>query len=141
MYQRFKLAAARLRELEGSVCYGQLIPQPPPEPSDTVVSLPLAALERALRSSLRRLEGRLPEGPPVPGLRLRLADVVSLAERLLAREGRVRLDALAGPRAGRAETVLAFLAALDLVRRRRARAVQEGLFAPVVLLPFEEEQE
>ncbi|MDP9380984.1 MAG: segregation/condensation protein A [Chloroflexota bacterium] len=134
-YQRFKLAAARLRELEGSTCYTQIAPPPPPEPSNAVVSLPIAALERALRRSLARLDGQLPEGPPVPGLRLRLSDVVALAERLLRRDGRVSLGQLAGPGAGRAETVVAFLAALDLVRRRRARAVQEGLFAPVVLLP------
>lgn len=137
-YQRFKLAASRLRELEGAACYPQLLPPPVPEPSAAVVSLPLAALERALRRSLARRDADLPEGPPVPGQRLRLSDVVASAERLLRRDGRVSLEQLAGPCGGRAEAVVAFLAALDLVRRRKARAVQEGLFAPVLLLPPEE---
>lgn len=138
VYQRFKLAATRLRELEGRASYSQLLPPPVPKPAAPVVSLPLASLERALRRSLKRLEGVLPDGPPVSGERLRLADVVATAEKLLRQDGKVSLEQLAGPGADRRVLVVAFLAALDLVRRRRARAVQERLFAPVLLYPVED---
>ncbi len=136
-YQRYRLAAAVLREREGQSCYPQLLPPPVPEPTVTPTSLPLAALQRALRRSLAR-RVLLPEGPPVAGVRLRLSDVVSRGEQLLRREGKVSLQQLAGHEAGRPETVVAFLAALDLVRRRKARAVQDGLFAPVFLYLAEE---
>ncbi len=136
-YQRYRLAAAVLREREGRSCYLQLLPPPVPEPSPTPMSLPLAALERALRRSLAR-RTPLAEGPPLAGVRLRLSEVTARAEHHLRREGQVSLQQLAGPGAGRPETVVAFLAALDLVRRRRARAVQDGLFAPVFLYPAEE---
>lgn len=137
-YQRFKAAAARLREREGATGYAQLVPPPVLESSGRAASLPPAALERAMRRALARRERDLPEGPPVERVRLRLSDVVSRAEELLRRGGRARLDELAPPGAGRAGVVVAFLAALDMVRRRRARAVQDDLFAPVVLLPPEE---
>lgn len=137
-YQRYRLAAAVLREREGRSCYLQLLPPPVPEPTATLMSLPLAALERALRRSLSR-RVVLPKGPPVVGVRLRLADVAARAEQLLRREGQVTLQQLAGAGASRPETVVAFLAALDLVRRRKARAVQDGLFAPVFLYPVGED--
>ena len=137
-YQRFKAAAAALRDLEGRTCYTQLLPPPVPADPTTPISLPLAALERALQRSLRRLEAVPPQGSPVSRMRLRLADVVGAAERIIARDGYVRLDSLLGPGRGRTESILAFLAALDLVRRRRAHAVQEGLFAPILLYPAEE---
>ncbi len=140
VYQRFKLAAARLRELEGVAAYTQLLPPPLPQWTGAVVSLPVASLERALRRSLKRLEDALPDGPPVPGQRLRLSDVVATAERRLRHEGRLSLEQLAGPAADRQVLVVAFLAALDLVRRRRARVVQDGLFAPVVLYPLQESE-
>jgi segregation and condensation protein A len=133
LYARFKAAAVGLREREGRVCYARLAPPPPPEIAAAPVSLPLAALRRALERALRRLDSRLPEGDPVPRQRLRLADVVSSAERLLVLQGEVTLARLAGPCAGRQETVVAFLAALDLVRKRRARAAQDGLFGPITL--------
>lgn len=137
-YQRFKAAAARLRERECAVGYAQLVPPPAPEPSDRAATLPPPALERAMRRALQRRERDLPAGPPVERVRLRLSDVVSRAEELLRRGGGARLDEIAPPGAGRAGLVVAFLAALDLVRRRRARAVQDELFAPVVLLPPED---
>lgn len=136
-YRQFKLAAAQLRRMEGRTCHAQLVPPSAPDTGNVVVSLPLVALERALQRSLRRLDAALPEGPSVPRMRLRLADVVATGERLLRRDGSAPLDRLAGPRPGRQEMIVAFLAALELVRRRRARAVQEGLFGPVVLYPAE----
>ncbi len=140
-YRRFKAAAAALRELEGRTSYTQLIPPPAPRSTGEVVSLPPAVLERALQRSLKRLEGAMREGPAVPRMRLKLADVVARGERLLKREGSVTLERLAGPEPSRSELIVAFLAVLDLVRRRRARAVQEGLFAPVILYPVEAEDD
>ncbi len=134
-YRRFKLAAARLREREGMTSYPQLVPPPPPEPSE-VISLPAALLQRALLRSLSRMPERLEEGEPVARIRVRLADYVARAERIMRRSGRVTLGELAGARASRQQMIVAFLAALDLVRRRRARAAQDGLFGPITLYPL-----
>ncbi len=137
-YSRFRAAAASLRDLEGRISYTQLVPPAPPAPTE-VISLPLAALERALQRSLRRLEGSIPQGPAVPRERLRLRDVVASAERMLRRDGSLTLDQLAGPHADRRHLIVAFLAVLDLLRRGRARVVQQDLFGTVRLLPVEVE--
>jgi len=136
-YQRFKRAAAMLRDLEGRSSYPQLVPPPQPARSTATAALPPAALHRALHRTLRRLERDLPAGELPPRERLRLADAAAAAESIMRAEGSVGLDRLAGPDAGRYEIVVAFLTVLDLVRRRRARAVQEGAFGPVLLYPLE----
>lgn len=138
LYRQYKRAAAILSRREGQTSYAQLAPPPAPERPVSPVSLPVAALERALRRTVERRERGLPDGQPVRGLTLRVADYAARAERLLARDGRAELGRLLGVDASREERVVAFLAALDLVRRRRARVVQDGLFAPVVLLPAED---
>ncbi|MDQ3855937.1 MAG: segregation/condensation protein A [Chloroflexota bacterium] len=139
VYQQFRRVAGQLKLLEGRTCYTQLTPPPPPDLGSSTVTLPSAILGRALHRTLQRRETAPPVGPPVNRVRLRLADVVARAERILQREGSVTLHHLAGPDAGRMELVIAFLAVLDLVRRRRARAVQATLFGPVTVYPAESE--
>lgn len=137
IYRQFKRAAAALRDLEGYTSYLQFLPPPPPDTGEVTATLPATALERALRRALQRAERHPPEGPPVPGVRLRLADVVQQAECILRREGSVSLDRLAGNNPGRRELIVAFLATLDLLRRGRARATQPQPFGPVTLYPLE----
>lgn len=137
-FQRFKAAAARLRETEARICYAQLAPPSLPDRTSQPVSLPATLLHRALSRSSDRNRHSPDTGENVRRARLRLADAVARAEALMKQDGMVTLEKLAGDNPGRLELIVAFLAALDLVRRRRAVPVQEAMFGPMALYPAEE---
>ncbi len=91
-----------------------------------------------LRAVHRRL-ARQPAAPRVLALVPRIG-IGEMAARILERlrawpRGEVRLGRLAREAQSRVEVVTTFMAILELVRRRRAEAVQEEPFADIVVWP------
>ncbi len=105
------------------------------------ITLAPAAPVDLLRAVHRRL-ARQPATPRVLTLVPRIS-VGEMAARILERlrlrpRGDVRLSRLAREVQGRPEVITTFMGILELVRRRRAEAVQEVLFGDIVVYPATE---
>jgi segregation and condensation protein A len=102
---------------------------------ETVTLAPARPLD-LVRAAQRRL-ARLPAAPRLLALPP-LISVGEMAARIvgwLRARGEVRFSALVAAAASRADLVTAFLAILELVRRRRVEARQEAPFGEIVVLP------
>jgi len=106
------------------------------------ITLAPAGPVELLRAVHRRL-ARQPATPRVLTLVPRIS-VGEMAARILERlrlrpRGDVRLSRLVREVQGRTEVITTFMGILELVRRRRAEAVQEVLFGDIVVYPATEE--
>jgi len=104
------------------------------------ITLAPAGPVELLRAVHRRL-ARQPATPRVLTLvpRISVGEMAArILERLLLRDD-VRLSRLVREVQGRTEVITTFMGILELVRRRRAEAVQEVLFGDIVVYPATEE--
>lgn len=100
--------------------------------------LSVADLLRAFAQVLRAAEERTP--PPLEVRREPLSVAQRMREvvdRVRAAGGRVHFHGLFGAAPGRFEVVVTFLAVLELLRRRRLRAVQPAPLGPIELVLME----
>ena len=108
----------------------------------TAITLAPAGPVDLLRAVQRRL-ARQPATPRVLTLVPRIG-VGEMAARILERlrlcpRGDVRLSRLVREVQGRPDVITTFMGILELVRRRRAEAIQEVLFGDIVVYPVTEE--
>lgn len=138
IYQRYRKATELLRSRESYLSYGPLVERKLPVPRPRALSLSAAQLARAYTRAREIQQLHLATGNDVARRKLKLADMVRSAENALRQNGQVALSELVGENASRPEVVVAFLAALDLVRRGRARPVQDRLYGPITLYALED---
>ena len=138
-YKRFKLAAAKLREIEerGLRAYPHEAPPPRFEPRLS----PGDATIEDLVSAFRRVLEEHPLTPPVDQVvapvTVHIADCISTILTRLRRYGRVRFSTLMRRARSRAEMIVTFLAMLELIKQQRLRAVQERPFGEIHLQAHE----
>lgn len=134
-YKRFKEAADRLREIEalGLRSYPRLVPPPHPQRR---LEPGMVAPEELARAFRRVLEAQ----PPVAAVDnvvapvvVRIADFMRLIKRLVRRYRRIRFSALMRRARSRLEIIVALLAALEMAKQQRLRAIQEELFGEIYL--------
>jgi segregation and condensation protein A len=131
----------REREAEGLMSF----PRPGPVlPADELltwapprlVGLEVEALAAAFRRVLEERRRREPEPLPLPVVRVQ--DKIEEIEAGLAAHGRLVFEDLLRAASSRLAVVVTFLAVLELWHEERIRVVQEGLFAPILILPAEQ---
>jgi segregation and condensation protein A len=131
-------AALRARELAGLRSFarpGRLV-----DPEAMLVWTPpqLMGLDvRALSAVFRRVlaEQRLAEPETLPLPSVTVAEKIAAVEAMLARQGRALLEDILRACASRLEMVVTFLAVLELWHQGRVIVRQDGLFAPIEVLP------
>jgi segregation and condensation protein A len=145
-YRQIKAAAESLlaRDRQGERTFAPLgVPQ-----SDVCAATPEVTLAPARPADLlRAVQRRLARQPATPRV-LTLAPRISVGEmaaRVLERlrgesGGTVRFSQLVAGLPSRVDVVTAFMAVLELVRRRRVEATQDDLFGEIVVLPPGEPQ-
>ncbi len=128
----------REREAEGLMSFprpGQVIP---PEEMLTWAPPKLVGLEvETLAAAFRRMlaERSRSEPEPLPLPLVKVSDKIAEIETGLAAYGRVDFEHLLRAASTRLEMVVTFLAVLELWHQERIVVVQEGLFAPILILP------
>jgi len=136
-YRRFKQAAAwlRARQAAGWHAYSRLTPASAfASPRLELHGLTADDLTAAARRAFA-LRPRLPLGkvitPPKVTIRQRARAILQT----LVRRGRATFSTLLGRRPTRLETVVTFLALLELVKQRIVHAHQQTLFGDIEILP------
>jgi segregation and condensation protein A len=139
-YKLAKEIARLLREREAAGLMSFPRPGPLMPPADQVawsrpklVGLEVEALAAAFRRVLEKRNRSEPEPLPLPVMRV--SDKIAEIEAGLAAHGRVQFEELLQQAQSRLEVVVTFLAVLELWHQERIVVVQQGLFAPILLLP------
>ncbi|HEY7123150.1 MAG TPA: segregation/condensation protein A [Ktedonobacterales bacterium] len=139
-YKLAKEIAKLLREREAAGLMSFPRPGPISPPADQVtwarpklVGLEVEALAAAFRRVLEERRRAQPEPLPLPVVRV--SDKIAEIEAGLAAHGRVQFEELLRLAESRLEVVVTFLAVLELWHQERILVAQEGLFAPILLLP------
>ncbi len=139
-YKLAKEIAKLLREREAAGLMSFPRPGPISPPADQVtwarpklVGLEVEALAAAFRRVLEERRRAQPEPVPLPVVRV--SDKIAEIEAGLAAHGHVQFEHLLMLAESRFEVVVTFLAVLELWHQERIEVVQEGLFAPILLLP------
>ncbi len=139
-YKLAKEIAKLLREREAaglmsfprpgpSLSASEMLSWAPPK----LVGLEVEALAAAFRRVLEERRRSQPEPLPLPVARV--SDKIAEIEAALAARGRVIFEELLRAASSRLEVVVTFLAVLELWHQGRITVAQEGLFAPILILP------
>lgn len=138
-YKLAKEIAKLLREREAAGLMSFPRPGPLMPPADQVtwsrpklVGLEVEALAAAFRRVLEKRNRAQPEPLPLPVVKV--SDKIAEIEAGLAAHGSVQFEDLLQQAQSRFEMVVTFLAVLELWHQERIVVVQQGLFAPIVLL-------
>jgi segregation and condensation protein A len=133
-YRRFKNAAQQLRsrEEDGLRAYPRLVPTDQPEGVVRLESITLDALLDAVRLAMATKKTSSADDVVTP-LRISLPEKIALLERLLADKGRFSFNQVLADALSRSEVVVAFLALLQLIKRRKVRVEQQRLFGDIVV--------
>lgn len=138
-YSRFKQAAQFLAERESDRARQFTRWAEAPEPQqiqDPLGSLSLFDLLAALQRALARTEPRA--WPEIPAEQVTLRDKMqTVLVAVQARPQGVSFRALFGPRPGRLEVVVTFLAVLELLRLQQVLVRQDRPFGEILLVPRE----
>lgn len=135
-YQKFKRAAAFLRDREqqGLRAYPRFAPPPRPQPTKWHIEGVSAddliqALQRVLRT-----RPALPQGTLQVPLTVSINQKIQTIIDLTLRRARVRFSRLLNEAETRIDVIVTFLAVLELIKRRQIHAQQERLFGEIVLV-------
>ncbi len=139
-YRRFKRAAQWLaeRRAAGRQAFVRLAAPPPAAPQKIdlhgYTTEDLAAAARAA-FQLRRRE---PLGRVIRAPKITIREKIHTILQALTRHGRATFSAMLGRQPTRLETVVTFLALLELVKQRLVHTRQETLFGEIEILPAAE---
>ena len=134
-YRRFKAAAQVLREREEKGLRSFVRVAPPP-----IKRQGLTPGEVSLQDLVEAMQRVLSATPAVPVSTVVAPVVISIADKIRAIEGaigggrRVHFSGLLMRANSRLEVIVTFLAMLELIKRGRITAIQEGVFDEIYLL-------
>ncbi len=136
-YKKFKEAAQKLRQREerGLRAYVRVAPPPRLERTLDLEGLTLDDLLEAVQRALMASPPALPVSNIVTPITITIADKISQIEAALRRDGRLSFNRLLARAASRMEIIVAFLAVLELIKRRRIEVYQERAFGEIIITP------
>lgn len=138
-YKKLKELADQLkdRDAQGLHAYLRVSAAPDLERQLDMTGVTLNDLLAAAREALSLVPPK-PIGNVVRPFTITIGDRVRHIEALLARRGRFSFQRLLRKATSRSEIIVTFLALLELIKRRRARAEQDKLFGEITVLAVEE---
>ncbi|HXQ36937.1 MAG TPA: segregation/condensation protein A, partial [Anaerolineales bacterium] len=141
LYKRFKEIGAWLnrREAENLRTYLRIAPPPKVEPKLDLSNLTLEQLVTAAHIAFAKEKERQPLGVIIAAPRVTIREKIDLIAKTLKEVERSTFSALLQPGASRLEVVVTFLALLELIKRYRIAAHQEGLFNDIQIDRMQEE--
>ncbi|HET9591056.1 MAG TPA: segregation/condensation protein A, partial [Anaerolineales bacterium] len=140
LYKRFKEIGAWLNERQqaGLRTYLRIAPPPKVEPKLDMSSITLERLVGAAAEAFAKESEKQPLGMVIAPPRVTIRDKIELISRTLKEVERSTFRSLLARGASRLEIVVTFLALLELVKRYRVAARQEGLFSDIEIDRMEE---
>jgi len=143
VYKRFKEIARFLAEQreKGLRTYLRVAPPPKVEGRLDLSDVTLADLLAAAKAILAQEQEKAALGTVISPPRITIREKIFLIARTLQRVQRTTFRTLIGATPTRLEVVVTFLALLELVKRYRVAAQQEGLFSEIEIVPLEEWRE
>jgi len=143
IYKRFKEIAGFLAEQEerGLRTYLRVAPPPKVEGRLDLSDVTLADLLAAAEAIFAQEREKAALGTVITPPRITIREKIVLIARTLQHAQRTTFRTLIGTTPTRLEVVVTFLALLELVKRYRVAAQQEGLFSEIEIVPLEEWRE
>lgn len=140
LYKRFKEIGAWLNERQraGLRTYLRIAPPPKMEPKLDMSNITLERLVGAAAEAFAKESEKQPLGMVIAPPRVTIRDKIELISRTLKEVERSTFRSLLARGASRLEIVVTFLALLELVKRYRVAARQEGLFSDIEIDRMEE---
>ena len=130
LYKRFKEIGAWLlmRQQANLRTYLRIAPPPKVEPRLDLSNVSLEKLVAAAEMALAKEAARKPLGMVIAPPRITIREKIDLIAKTMREVEHATFHALLTPGASRLEIVVTFLAMLELIKRYRIQADQEGLF-------------
>jgi segregation and condensation protein A len=140
LYKRFKEIGAWLldRQERGLRTYLRVAPPPKVEARLDLSDLTLARLIAAAEAVFAREREKQELGTVIAPPRITIREKIDLIAKTLRQIQRASFRGLLGDKASRLEIVVTFLALLELVKRYRVAAVQDGLFGDIEIQRMED---
>lgn len=135
LYKRFKEIGGWMnaRQQTNLRTYLRVAPPPKVEPKLDLSNLTLEKLVASAEEAFAKERNKQPLGVIIAPPRVTIREKIDLITRTMKEQGRSNFRALLNPDASRLEVVVTFLAMLELVKRYRIQARQEGLFSDIEL--------
>ena len=133
LYKRFKEIGSWMNERQEANLRTYLRVAPPPkvEPKLDLSNLTLEKLIVAAQEAFAKESNKQPLGVIIAPPRVTIREKIDLITKMMKEVGRSNFRALLNQGASRLEVVVTFLAMLELVKRYRIQARQEGLFSDI----------
>lgn len=133
IYKRFKELANWLdeRETKHLRTYLRVAPPPHVEGRLDLSDVTLTDLMAAAEAVFAQEQGKAELGTVISAPRITIREKIAWIAERLSREPQTHFRALLGEKPSRLEVVVTFLALLELVKRYRVSAAQEGLFSDI----------
>ena len=143
LYKRFKEIGGWMneRQQEGLRTYLRVAPPPKVEPKLDLSNITLEKLGIAAQIAFAKEQNKQPLGVIIAPPRVTIREKIDLIARVMKEMERSTFRALLEPGASRLEVVVTFLAMLELVKRYRIQAHQEGLFSDIQIDRMEDWQD
>ena len=133
LYKRFKEIGGWMNERQHANLRTYLRVAPPPkvEPKLDLSNITLDKLVSAAQMAFAKERLKQPLGIIIAAPRITIREKIDLITKTIREAGRSNFRALLNQKASRLEVVVTFLAMLELVKRYRIEARQEGLFTEI----------
>ena len=130
LYKRFKEIGAwvHTRQQANLRTFLRIAPPPKVEPKLDLSNITLEKLVRAADAALAKESARKPLGLVIAPPRITIREKINLIAKTMREVERSTFRTLVSQGASRLEIVVTFLAMLELIKRYRIQASQEGLF-------------
>jgi segregation and condensation protein A len=140
LYKRFKEIGAwlQLRQQANLRSYLRIAPPPKVEPKLDLSNVTLEKLVAAAGIALAKDAARQPLGLVIAPPRITIREKIDLIAKTMREVERSTFRTLLTQGASRLEVVVTFLAMLELIKRYRIQASQEGLFEDIEISRMEE---
>ncbi len=133
LYKRFKEIGGWLhdRQDQGLRTFLRIAPPPKVEPKLDLSNITLEKLVAAAEEAFRKEQAKKPLGEVIAAPRVTIREKIDLIAKTMRQVERSTFKALLEQGASRMEIVVTFLAMLELVKRYRIHASQDGLFGDI----------
>jgi segregation and condensation protein A len=143
LYKRYKEIGAWLykRQEQDLRTFLRIAPPPKVEPKLDLSNLTLEKLVQAAEEAFRKEKEKQPLGVVIAAPRVTIREKIDMIAKVMRQVEKSTFKALLEQGASRMEVVVTFLAMLELVKRYRLHATQDGLFGDIEIARMEEWKE